>query len=72
MIGAAAPLTTGSYSFDLNAEGVALIQQWVNDPTRNRGIVIANPVNANGVNFVTRESSTTSSHPKLTVRYLAP
>ena len=72
IIGVAAPAVTGPYTLELNAEGVALVQRWVNDAAQNHGLVIADSTNANGVNVVSGESSTASQHPRLTVTYHAP
>jgi hypothetical protein len=69
VIGTIAPTVSGSYAVALNSAGVALVQSWVDHPSTNHGFIIANATNANGVNWVTRDSSQTSQRPKLTITF---
>jgi len=56
----------------LNAAGIALVQSWVDSPSTNNGIIIDNPTVTDGLAFASREASTASNRPKLTVTYGAP
>ncbi len=57
------------YTITLNASGLALVQNWVNNPSANFGLVIANATNTNGLDFSSSEASTTTYRPKLTITY---
>jgi hypothetical protein len=60
----------GLNTLSLNSGGVALIQSWVDNPASNRGFIILDYINAsNGLDFSSRERSTVSERPKLTVTY---
>lgn len=69
ILGSLSPSSTGSYVINLNSEGVALIQSWVDNPTANFGFIIANSGSSDGADFDSREVLTISNRPKLTVRY---
>jgi hypothetical protein len=62
--GTVTPSATGERTFALSA---AVVQRWVEDPTTNHGIIIANATNTDGFAFYSRESSTSSQRPRLTV-----
>jgi hypothetical protein len=62
--GTVTPSATGERTFALSA---AVVQRWVEDPTTNHGIIIANATNTDGFAFSSRESSTSSQRPRLTV-----
>ncbi len=47
----------------------SLVQSWLDDPSTNRGILIANDDNGNGVDFHCRGTTTAADRPKLTVTY---
>lgn len=64
-VGKWTPLTTGKQTFSLNP---AVVQSWLNNPSANHGILIANQDNSNGVDFYCREASA-ADRPKLTVVY---
>jgi hypothetical protein len=60
----------GLATVSLNAQGVATVQAWVDDPSSNHGFIILNYINAkNGLDFSSRENGTASNRPKLTVTY---
>ena len=69
VLGTFAPSITGLYNINLNSDGVALVQSWVDDPASNHGFIIANGSAADGADFDSSEASTASARPKLTVRY---
>jgi len=64
-----APSSKGLYNIILNSDGVALVQSWVDNPTSNHGFIIANGSATDGGDFDSREASTASTRPKLTVRF---
>jgi len=64
--------STGPITIDLNAEGIALVQSWVNDTADNNGIIIADPVTTNGADFDSSESPTAMNRPRLEITYTVP
>ncbi len=62
--GTVTPSATGERTFALSA---AVVQRWVDNPTTNQGIIIANATNSDGFDFYSRESSTSSQRPRLNV-----
>jgi hypothetical protein len=65
-VGSLSAPTTGNRTFSLSP---ALVQEWIDDPSSNRGIVIANAANTDGVVFFTREAADASLRPSLSVNY---
>jgi LPXTG-site transpeptidase (sortase) family protein len=51
---------------------VALVQSWVNTPSNNRGILIANRNNLDEAKFVSSDFRLAQYRPKLTIKYLPP
>jgi hypothetical protein len=69
-LGVVSPGSTGRYIITLNAAGVAAVQRWIDDPTRNFGVVIQNYASAsNGFDFRSREAADVSQRPKLSITY---
>ena len=62
----------GAISIPLNEAGVALVQSWIDDPTRNYGILVAAGRSSEGVDFASREWPTPSQRPKLTIEFRKP
>ena len=58
---------TGSYTLALNADGVAVVRGWVNDPLTNFGFVIANPDTGDGVDLNSSDGPTAANHPILSI-----
>jgi len=56
----------GPHIFSLDP---ATVQLWIDDPTQNRGIALANPINGDGVDFHSRETTVVEDRPKLTIVY---
>jgi hypothetical protein len=54
----------------LNAEGVALVQSWIDAPDSNHGFVVPGGDISNGLQLHSRESQDAGRRPKLTVTYL--
>jgi len=72
VVGTVTAPSTGQATITLNAAGIALVQSWVNSPSTNNGIIIADPLVSDGLVFESREALTASNHPKLTVTYAGP
>lgn len=64
--------STGPLTVNLNADGLALVQNWVNNPALNHGIVIASPTTSDGADFHSSESSTALDRPMLSITYSVP
>jgi hypothetical protein len=61
---------TGPKTITLNADGIAQVQFWVNNPNSNFGFILANHSSLNGIDFVSSENCTPTSRPSLSVTYL--
>jgi hypothetical protein len=62
----------GTYSITLNSAGVARVQQWLDNPASNFGVIIASSGNADGVDLTSSEGATLADRPQLSVTYLPP
>jgi hypothetical protein len=60
---------TGTYTFSLNSNGLAVIQNWIDNPGSNYGFIITRSSSIDGLDFSSSEGSTISQRPKLTVTY---
>ena len=60
--------STGTFSIALNSAGIAAVQRWVNDPSTNHGIVLAETSNTNRLELQSREDSK-SGRPRLEVSW---
>jgi len=69
VLGTVAASSTGKRTVDLNAAGVALIQSWVDSPSKNQGFMLYDSSEADGLALDSREASTASNRPKLTITY---
>jgi len=69
MLGIVAASSIGPYTITLNAAGIALVQSWVDDPSKNQGLIIDDLIATDGLAFDSSEASTASNRPKLTVTY---
>ena len=63
--------TEGGYSYPSTPELVANVQGWLDDPSSNFGwaLVVDSPPSGSAKRFNSRENSTASSRPKLTVHF---
>jgi hypothetical protein len=66
VVGTVSPSATGKQTFALSP---ATVQNWVNNPSSNNGIIIANATNMDGFNFSSHESTTSALRPQLNVTY---
>ena len=62
----------GYYQFALNADGLALLQSWIDNPGSNYGLILAGSDTTNGLDFDCREISLAADRPRLNIRYQAP
>jgi len=61
---------TGSRTTTLNASGIALVQNWINNPSTNNGFTFQNYAGtADNVIVHSSESPTVTARPKLTITY---
>jgi hypothetical protein len=70
VLGTVTASAQGSYTLTLNSAGLNLVQSWVDTPSTNNGIIIANTTNADALFFRPRHASNTANRPKLTVTYV--
>jgi plastocyanin len=63
--------SAGVYSYSSTPELVADVQGWLDDPSSNFGwaLVVDSPPSGSAKRFNSRENSTASSRPKLTIDY---
>ncbi len=59
------PATTGSFTVNLNAQGIAAVQNWL-DGGANHGLVVYSAGTSDGVSFTSMESA---DPPRLVIRY---
>lgn len=67
-VGSFTPNSTGSFTINLNATGIALIQSWV-DGSNNNGFVIRSGGTNNGIDIRSNEYGTVSQRPKLSITF---
>ena len=64
--------TTGPLTVELNPDGIAMLQWWVNSPGNNNGLIISHPTTSDGADFHSSESATAMARPKLEITYRVP
>jgi hypothetical protein len=62
----------GFVTINLNAAGIAQVQQWVSNSATNNGIIIQDYAATNGLDFASSEATTVANRPRLTVTYAPP
>jgi len=72
VLGAISASSTGLYVINLDDDGIGLVQRWVDDPSTNHGVIIADYSVGDAVRFASRHASAASQRPKLTVVLAAP
>lgn len=70
-VGNLTPTSTGSYTINLNASGVALVQSWVSGGN-NYGVTIQSGGTRNGIDIRSKEYGSVSVRPTLSVTYEQP
>jgi hypothetical protein len=59
-------VSPGPYVIELNQDGVALVQHWLDDPATNHGLIVANNGSLDTVSLHSSEAITAEYRPKLT------
>ena len=70
LVGLLVPTDAETHLIRLNAEGVALVQSWIDAPDANHGFVIPGGDISNGLQLHSREFPDAGRRPKLTLTYL--
>jgi parallel beta-helix repeat protein len=72
ILGTLTASSNGATTINFNAAGLAVVQNWINQPATNHGIIIQDYTSApDSIGFLSSETATSSSRPKLTVTYLS-
>ena len=69
VLGSIAGSSTGSTVIDLNSSGLAKVQDWVDHPARNYGLILLDYANADGLDLRSGEYGTVAHRPQLTITY---
>jgi hypothetical protein len=69
VLGTVNPTATGTFTVNLNQNGLAVIQNCINDSATNHGLIIANGSTNNGLGISSSEASTEANRPELTITY---
>jgi hypothetical protein len=72
VLGQLSATSKGIYRINLNDAGVAAVQQWINDPNQNYGIIIKDYNVSKAVEISTSEAKTASQRPKLVINFKEP
>lgn len=59
-------------SVDLNTDGIAAVQAWVDGSLANNGLVISDSVTSDGADFDSSDSASAINRPKLEIVYSVP
>ena len=62
----------GPVSINLNSDGVAMVQSWVDGSAGNFGLVISDSATTNGADFDSSDSGSAIDRPKLEIVYTVP
>jgi hypothetical protein len=71
-LGQLSAASKGVYRIDFNDAGVAAVQDWINDASKNYGIIIKDYSKAKAVEIATSEAKTASQRPKLIIDFTPP
>jgi hypothetical protein len=66
VVGALAPRDNGPYTIDFTQDGIDEVQRWVDDPSKNFGLVVYDS-STDGMEIATRESAAVGDRPRLIV-----
>ncbi len=69
ILGTLLPTATGKYTLQLNAAGIAAVQAWIAQPSKNVGFAIDAVTNMDGLTFDSSEAPTVGNRPALAVTY---
>jgi len=62
----------GTYTFELNDAGRAVVQSWIETPSSNHGFALVHNNNTDGLKFESHEVPTFYTRPKLLLRHRTP
>ena len=57
----------GAVNIRLNAAGIAVVQNWIDNPASNYGLLFADSVSTDGIDFDSREATTVNTRPQLKI-----
>jgi hypothetical protein len=60
----------GSHNIPLGAAGIAKVQEWIDDPASNRGLVLLDYANVDGLDLRSSETGTVGERPRLTITFV--
>jgi beta-glucanase (GH16 family) len=72
VLGALGPAGKGVFRINLNAAGIAAVQNWINDANQNFGTIVKDFAASDGVDISSSEASNKAQRPKLIVNYTDP
>ncbi len=73
VLGTLTATSKGKVTVTLNAAGIAVVQNWINNPGSNFGFIFQNYANSNtALKFDSREATNAANRPKLSVTYAMP
>jgi hypothetical protein len=73
VLGTLTATAKGKVIITLNAAGIAVVQNWISNPSSNFGFIFQNYANSNTqLAFDSREAKTVANRPKLSVTYAIP
>lgn len=72
LLGTVSASTIGTYATQLNPDGVALVQGWIDGTAVNYGLIMASTSTTDGADFTSSDTTTATNRPKLTVTYTVP
>jgi hypothetical protein len=62
----------GAFEATFNEAGISLVQSWVDDPSKNFGIMITSDSSPTGVAVASSQHRVTEQRPAITVTFVAP
>jgi hypothetical protein len=71
-LGQVGQTSKGVYQINFNGAGVAAVQNWINDPSQNYGIIINDYTNKKAVKIRSSEYKTADMRPKLIIDFTPP
>ncbi len=73
VLGSVTAAQTDLATINLNAAGIAVVQGWINNPASNNGFILQDfAATSSGLEFRSRETTTFTKRPKLTIFYGTP
>ncbi|HEX5472840.1 MAG TPA: DNRLRE domain-containing protein [Lacipirellulaceae bacterium] len=72
VLGEISAKSKGIYQIDFSAAGIAAVQNWIDNPSQNYGIIIKDYTQSKAVEVTTSEYKTASLRPKLIINFTPP